>query len=212
MRAPRLQIYIWKILNEMGKKLSLTYCSTNARPMKNLKRTLLMVMLAALVMTGCEREESEPPVVYDPDEEECPDGMTGPDCETEMRAQYIGEYEGEQEIFFPNDSTTTRDAMVNITASADDIEKIEIETTIIFPGDESTSTEAATVNEDGFIIPEHSETEDIDENSYTTTITGGYGGLEGTTLTYHHETEVFTVISGEETTSFTNSVITAEMQ
>src|SRR5690606_6220578 len=121
---------------------------------------LLMLLFAALVITGCKKDDNDPPVVNN-NNNECPDGMTGPDCETEIRAQYIGEYEGEDQTTNEDGETTTYDAVVNITASEDAVDEIDIELILESSGIEVTSTFKGVVDENGITIPEYTITQEV---------------------------------------------------
>ncbi len=178
--------------------------------MNTLKKTLLLVTLTALVATGCKKDDNDPPPVNNNNNNntECPDGMTGSDCETELRAQYMGEYEGEHVITDQDDQTTTQPAVVNITASAEGVDKIEI--TSIISGQESSLT--ATVNEDGFVLSETSETTSSSETDYVTVTSSGYGGLDDNTLIIHRDENIFAVFGEQEFNFDLTYVTTAEKQ
>ena len=179
--------------------------------MSRLTNWILLLAVGAMLTTGCKKEDSDPPNNNNNNSTSCPEGMTGPDCETEEREQYIGNYEGEQEHTDDSGDTTTRDVEVDITASSDGITKIDIQTEFIILGTEQIATVTAIVDGNNFTIPEETQSEEIGIGTFTVT-TSGDGSLNGNTLIFNYETHTELTSDSGTTETTTSSVTTAEKQ
>jgi len=177
--------------------------------MNRLMNIMLFLAFVAMLSNGCKKDE-EPNPPGGGGGTNCPEGMTGSDCQTEEREQYIGYYEGEQENT-DETGTSTRDVEVNITSSADGITKIDIETEFIVAGFEQVMTVTAIVNGNSFNIPEETVTSTF-EDITTTVTTSGNGQLIGSTLTLNYEVETEIDFESSSSTFTSSSITIAEKQ
>lgn len=178
--------------------------------MSRLMNFMLFLAVAGILTTGCKKEDNDPPVGGG--STGCPEGMTGADCETEEREQYIGTYDGEQEHTDETGSTDTRDVEVVITASPEGVTKIDIQTGFIFLGNEQVTTVTAIVDGNNFTIPEETQSDEITQGVTYTVTTSGDGSLNGTTLILNYEIHTELTSDSGSNESNTSSVTTAEKQ